>query len=83
MTVANALNIINEMFDTLRMMFTTASGCSPRCSTARKKPNQIPTAMKSWSIVQTEVSMISRSSFQSKRPNTFSAYFSTSTRRRV
>ena len=50
------------MPDTLRMMFVTASGRSPRCSTAMKKRNHVEMATNIWIIVHTETFSMPRSS---------------------
>ena len=59
---ANELTMTKTMPDTLRMMFVTASGRSPRCSTAMKKRNHVEMATNIWIIVHTETFSMSRSS---------------------
>ena len=52
-----------------RTRFTTASGRSPRCSTAIKKMNQTDSARNSCIIVQQEIANTRRSTVTSKSFN--------------
>ena len=63
----------------LRTMLDTASGRSPRCSTAIKNRNQVAMARKDWIMVQMEILSMPDNNFGLKLDRLKSAYFFQST----
>ena len=72
--VAKAFVKMKTRAETLRTRLITASGRSPRCSTAMKKKNQTLTETNDWSMVHTERFSTRRRTAKSK-VNIFSSRY--------
>lgn len=72
---AKAETGIKKNMAALRTILDTASGRSPRCSTAIKNKNQVAIAKKDWIMVQTEMLSMPDNNLGLKLDRLKSAYF--------